>query len=179
MTLYIREQLMVLCVLLVLLFGWTVWQNRPPGQLSAVAVPRLQYVYEIAGQACSAGIYCYKTRQKLSQLFDAAGCRTALSDTAQHNPNMASGSRIVVAGQLTTESMSPQARINFFLPVFVNAATVDELALIPGIGVKTAHTIVDYRERNGGISDIGELRGIGGIGTKKFEHVAPYLNAEN
>ena len=179
MTLYNREQLMVLCTLLALMLVRVGWQLFAPQASEAQPSPRKQYVYEVAGTAGSPGIYSFDSPQQLGQLLGAAGARAPLPEGEKPGRALANGSRIVVGTGVSVESMSAQARINFFLPVSLNAATAEELALIPGMGEKTAQAIVEYRDRNGGIRDIGELRGVGGIGPKKLEFFAVYLTVEN
>ncbi len=170
---------MVLCTLLALMLVRVGWQLFAPQASEAPPSPRKQYVYEVAGTAGSPGIYSFDSPQQLGQLLGAAGARAPLPEGEKPGRALANGSRIVVGTGVSVESMSAQARINFFLPVSLNAATAEELALIPGMGEKTAQAIVEYRDRNGGIRDIGELRGVGGIGPKKLEFFAVYLTVEN
>jgi competence protein ComEA len=74
--------------------------------------------------------------------------------------------------------MGAQARLNYFLPLSINSSTADELAFIRGIGPRTAHAIVAYRDVNNGIDDLRELTDIKGIGEKKFQSLVPYLSVE-
>lgn len=53
--------------------------------------------------------------------------------------------------------------------VNINTATIEELDKLPGIGIKTAELIIEYRSRNGKFRDIDELLNIKGIGQKKFQ----------
>jgi competence protein ComEA len=179
MALYNREQLMVLCALLAVALCRAGWQALAPCEAVSPPSPRKQYVYEVAGAVSAPGIYSYDSQQHLGQLLDAAGARAPLTDAATRSGKVANGSRIVVDGQVTVGCMSAQARINFFLPVILATATVDDLELIPGMGRITAQAIVDYRDRSGGIRDIGELKSVKGIGPKKYERFAPYLTAGN
>ena len=179
MALYNREQLMVVCALLALAVCRAGWQMLAPCEQLSPQSPRQQYVYEVVGAVRSPGIYSYDSPQQLGQLLDAAGARAPLPEAAQLSRKVANGSRIVVDGQVTVEPMSAQARIHCFLPVLLATATVDDLALIPGMGRITAQAIVDYRDRSGGIRDVGELNKVGGIGPKKLDRFAPYLTAEN
>ena len=178
MTLYNKEQLMVLCALLALMLGRVGWQLFAPQVPEVPPAPHKPYVYEVAGTVGSPGIYSFDSPQKLGQLLDAAGAREPLQGGVLPGRALANGSRIVVGRLVSVESMSAQARINCFLPVSLAAATAEELALIPGMGVKTAQAIVDYRDRNG-IRDLSELKNIEGIGPKKFELFATYLTVEN
>jgi competence protein ComEA len=179
MALYNREQLMVVCALLALALCMAGLQVLPPGEPEVPQSPRKQYAYEVAGSVGSPGIYCYDSPQQLGQLLDAAGAGMLLPEAAMRSRNVANGSRIVVDGQVTVGSMSAQARIHCFIPISLVTATVDDLALVPGMGRITAQAIVDYRDRNGGIRDIGELKRVGGIGPNKYDRFAPYLTAEN
>ncbi|MBN1813937.1 MAG: helix-hairpin-helix domain-containing protein [Anaerolineae bacterium] len=56
-------------------------------------------------------------------------------------------------------------------PVDINAATAAELETLPGIGPKTAGTIVEYREANGPFETIEDIMGVPGIGEGIFEKI--------
>ena len=57
----------------------------------------------------------------------------------------------------------------------INAATIDELTKIPGIGESTAKKIIDYRETNGGFITKSEIMNVSGIGQKKYESIKDYI----
>lgn len=56
----------------------------------------------------------------------------------------------------------PGARLN------LNAATLDQLDGLPGIGPVTAQRILEWRTRNGRFSQVEQLREIEGIGERRF-----------
>ncbi|HSL21269.1 MAG TPA: helix-hairpin-helix domain-containing protein [Vicinamibacterales bacterium] len=52
--------------------------------------------------------------------------------------------------------------------VNLNTATSAQLQDLPGVGVKTAERIIEYRQKNGGFKKIEELMNVKGIGEKSF-----------
>ena len=74
-------------------------------------------------------------------------------------------------GRATT----PKATATAAAPVNLNTATMDQLATIPGIGVKTAERIIAYREKNGGFKKIEDLMNVQGVGEKSFLKMKPLI----
>ena len=52
--------------------------------------------------------------------------------------------------------------------VNLNSATATELQQLPGIGVKVATRIVEYRQKNGPFKKTEELMNVRGVGEKNF-----------
>lgn len=57
----------------------------------------------------------------------------------------------------------------------INKASLEELSMLPGIGVKTAEKILAYRKASGGFNNINELLEIKGIGDSKFNKIKKYI----
>ncbi len=55
--------------------------------------------------------------------------------------------------------------------VNVNTADARILSDIPGIGVKLAERIIEFRRENGPFGSIEDIRTIKGLGKTKFEHI--------
>ena len=64
---------------------------------------------------------------------------------------------------------APTGKVN------INAATAQQLTVLPGVGEKLAARIVEYRQKAGGFKSAQELLNVRGIGEKNFGKLAPFL----
>jgi competence ComEA-like helix-hairpin-helix protein len=62
-------------------------------------------------------------------------------------------------------------------PVNINAATAEELQLVPGIGPSTAEKILQMRKSYGPFKSVDDLLAIRGLGPKRLEKMRKYLVA--
>jgi competence ComEA-like helix-hairpin-helix protein len=62
-------------------------------------------------------------------------------------------------------------------PVNINAATSEELQLVPGIGPSTAEKILQMRKSYGPFKSVDDLLAIRGLGPKRLEKMRRYLVA--
>ena len=62
-------------------------------------------------------------------------------------------------------------------PVNINAATSEELQLVPGIGPSTAEKILQMRKSYGPFKGVDDLLAIRGLGPKRLEKMRRYLVA--
>src|SRR5258707_13629661 len=62
-------------------------------------------------------------------------------------------------------------------PVNINAATSEELQLVPGIGPSTAEKILQMRKSYGPFKSVDDLLAIRGLGPKRLEKMRKYLVA--
>lgn len=78
-------------------------------------------------------------------------------------PSLKAGSIAVAPRQpfLNSYQVSPK--------VDVNAAAVEELAVLPGIGEGRAQAIIDYREEHGPFTSLEGLLQVKGVGEKILE----------
>ncbi|GAA2458344.1 hypothetical protein GCM10010191_92820 [Actinomadura vinacea] len=53
-------------------------------------------------------------------------------------------------------------------PLDLNAATVEQLDQLPGVGPVLAQRIVDYRTQHGGFRSVDQLQEVSGIGARRF-----------
>ena len=59
--------------------------------------------------------------------------------------------------------------------VNINSATAAQLALLPGIGAKTAQRIVEYRAEHAAFTRASDLMQVKGVGAKTFERLSPHI----
>ncbi len=60
----------------------------------------------------------------------------------------------------------------------INRASVLQLRKIPGIGIKTAKGIIEYRKSSGTFSSASDIMNVRGIGKKKFELFKDYIEVK-
>ena len=63
----------------------------------------------------------------------------------------------------------PAVKIN------INSAGADELIKLPGIGIKTAEKIIEYRKKNGLFVSTQRLMDVKGISSGKFDKIKDYI----
>jgi competence ComEA-like helix-hairpin-helix protein len=60
----------------------------------------------------------------------------------------------------------------------LNAATIDQLMSLPGVGRSTAEKILQYRSEHGPFTDPSELANVKGIGPRKMDRIKPLVRAD-
>lgn len=76
-------------------------------------------------------------------------------------------------GGLVHHDAAPAASV--FFTVDVNAAPVEELVQLPGLGPATARRIVDHRAERGRFTSIEGLLDVPGIGPATLDGIRPHL----
>ena len=59
-----------------------------------------------------------------------------------------------------------------------NAASVEELCSLPGVGEKTANAFIEEREENGPFIFPEDMLAVRGIGEKKLENIRPLITLQ-
>jgi comEA protein len=74
-----------------------------------------------------------------------------------------------LVGSLAAQKHLPAAAVD------LNAASLEQLQELPGVGPSTAQAIVDFREKSGAFKRPEDLLAIHGISKAKFEKLRPYI----
>jgi len=146
--------------------------------------PDYQYVIEVEGDVKNAGIYIFDKPPTAYQAIQSAGGPISKHRLLFHMPDdtLDTGTRLELGGvtgdcaELIITSISSGKRLVLGIPIELNKAGVEDLAIIPGISHGLAQRIVEFRELNGPFKTYNELRRVKGIGPKKIESFRSYLN---
>jgi competence ComEA-like helix-hairpin-helix protein len=80
-----------------------------------------------------------------------------------------------VGAQRAQPAAKPPVPASAAETVNLNSATAAQIASLPGIGVKTAELVVQYRQKNGPFKKIEEIMNVRGIGEKSFLRIKDRL----
>jgi competence protein ComEA len=99
----------------------------------------------------------------------AAVAITGAVPAAAQQPSSAAAPKRVVAARAAKPVATAAA------PVNLNTATQAQLESLPGVGVKAAERILEYRQKNGNFKKVEDLMNVKGIGEKSFLKLKPLL----
>ena len=121
------------------------------------------------------GLYWLDATSKTWQAMVALDCHLPTESRPSRSGISLPSYRLQADGQLQPIPPPAQAAPIFFQPIPINQANLETLMVIPGIGRRLAASIIDYRDRVGGLVDRASLRAIEGIGEKKAAIIAGYV----
>lgn len=84
------------------------------------------------------------------------------------------GTLIVLIG-IATSAVAEETRKVVIGKLNINEASRQDFSLLPGIGEKTSHSIIKYREDIGGFKHIEQMKRIKGIGNAVFNKISDNL----
>lgn len=149
-------------------------------------------IVDVDGAVTAPGVYELEQGARVADAIAAAGGLSPDADTTSLNQaaEVADGSKIYVpvigsapaagssSGDGSTGSAAAngsQAGASSNALVNINAATLEELDGLPGIGPATAQAIIDDRTENGPFTSPEDLMRVSGIGEKKFEKLSSLI----
>ena len=133
-------------------------------------------VVYVAGAVVSPGVYTLPAPARVTDAVTAAGgagigaaldminLAAAVGDGERiFVPTVGESVPIVIAVGPAVQGSTPSG------PVNVNAASAEQLDVLPGVGPATAAAIVAYREQHGPFQRVEQLGDVRGIGPSKLE----------
>jgi competence protein ComEA len=194
---FTREHLAAVVVVLLVGCGWTAYsllqaRSTPvavaaPSVLASPAptptptpVPTL--LVHVLGAVHRPGVVELPQGSRVADAIALAGGLTAAADPGELNlaAVVADGSQVVIGtrgkprgevrgdgGDAGTGSPGPSASVS------LNAATLEQLDTLPGVGPVTALKILEWRKQHGRFNAVTELQEVDGIGPKTYADIAP------
>ena len=141
---------------------------------------------QVSGEVIHPGVYELENGSRIFEAIEAAGGITEDADIRTMNQAtvVSDGDMIYVPAYGEAESegsmtgTKSQSGITEDGKVNLNAATVEELMTLPGIGEAKARLIVDYRETNGRYEDPAEIMKIQGIKQGVYDRISDMVVTE-
>lgn len=176
-----RSNLAAALVVLVTVAGVALLQvpRRAVLQVATPLVPATPAPIKVhvVGAVLSPGVYALGPDARVADALEAAGGPTQSADVASVNlaTPLRDGQQLVIPerGVPTLVSTGPVPPSNTPLParVDLNGASRQELEALPGIGPVTAQKILDYRQKNGRITSVEELRDARIVNSSTYEKI--------
>jgi len=144
---------------------------------SSAAPPAEDLVVAVAGKVRRPGLVRVPPGSRVADALDAAGGVLPGVDLSGVNlaRKMSDGEQVAVgvppapdAAPVAATGGEPGAGDTDRAPLDLNAATVEQLDALPGVGPVTAQRIVDWRSRNGRFATVEQLREVEGIGERRL-----------
>jgi competence protein ComEA len=137
------------------------------------STPPSDVVVDVAGKVRHPGLYQLPSGARVDDAVRRAGGPLAGVDLASLNlaARVVDGQQIVVGlppGAGAGAAGSGPAPGGATAPVNLNAASLDELETLPGVGPVLAQHILDWRTAHGSFASVDQLNDVPGIGDVKF-----------
>lgn len=174
----------LLSLLFLSLYGWSHYTQHGNSTRSPQLLPRYVFV-QVTGKVHNPGIYSFDQPVTVSQVVArAGGLLPPLGPMeelkwAKHQTRNAGKIHIMAdpsgVASLRPGWMAVPTRLALGVPLDINRASVDELALVPGINEQLAERIVALRGSTGGFLKLEDIRAVKGIGPATVRRLRPYL----
>jgi competence protein ComEA len=158
--------------------------SAPPGSVAAVpsgGASAGTVTVDVEGKVPKPGIVVLPVGSRVVDAVEAAGGAPHKHLTGLNLAALLSdGQQIVVGapnggvGAAAAGSGGPAAGAPG-AGVSLNAASIEELETLPGVGPVTAQAIIDWRTTNGAFTSVDELLEVDGIGPKTYDSLAPLV----
>jgi competence protein ComEA len=132
--------------------------------------PTSSVIVYVTGKVRKPGVLALATGSRVVDAIEAAG--GVSKGTRPGGVNLArrlvDGEQIIVGDAGGGHNLQPVSSPAEGQVVNLNAATVEQLNTLPGVGDVLAQRIVEFRDGHGGFQSVDQLREVSGIGDRKF-----------
>jgi competence protein ComEA len=132
-------------------------------------------VVELTGDTDRGGIYFIPRGSKVRDFIAMAGLKGVGENPGLLDQILSTGTSIDIRAnadsrpEIRFRKMGNASRFALDMPIGLNSATAADLAMVQGIGEKTADEIVRTRAELGRFSSVNDLLRVKGVGPKKIE----------
>ena len=157
--------------------------NTPLPSYSAIPIPPVTIVVDVAGKVLHPGIYKLPQGSRAIDAIKAAG--RALKGVSLTDINLAEvltdGQQLIIGAPAikSTGSKSRKAGVSKAKitsgTININSATVAQFQQLPGIGAVMAARILAYRTAHGPFATINDLTKVSGMGKSKFANLKNFV----
>jgi competence protein ComEA len=137
-------------------------------------------VVDVGGRVRHPGLVTLPTGARVADAIAAAGGPLRHRELAATNlaARVTDGQLLVIGGTASSpppaadpSASSPTAAA----PVDLNAATLEELETLPGVGPVTGQKIIDWRTAHSGFTSVEQLQQVSGIGPATYAELSPLV----
>ncbi len=186
-----KEQQVVLLLLGLAIFSINlfrpfhpVWSKPYPSSSNLTTQSCPQWIIEVAGAVKLPGIYSFDAPPTGNDALQRAGgpMNRDYAPLGQMNTFLETGTRVEIrtsegeSGRVTISPIDPGKKFVLGIPIPLNQAGAEALAIIPGISHSLARRIVEFRESHGPFKRWNDLRAVNGVGPKKVQAFRSYLS---
>ena len=180
-----RRVVMVICA--ALLFVPVALKNRTGQDVPAPTVFHVlsseRVLVKVSGDVIHPGIYEVPANSlAISAIKMATPSRPLKQPIHDHSAGtLQNGSAIVLAIKpdgsflLAAGCMTVPERLVLGIPLDISNMSEADFDRLPGIGPALARRIVEYRQNNGGILRVDDLKAVEGIGERKYRMILVYF----
>ena len=194
---FVKEHLVVIGIIVLtgcMWGGYSLFQARtssvavaasqPSVQVSVAAAPspsgsaQPSVLVHVLGQVRRPGVVTLPEGARVQDAIAAAGGLTRLARPGDLNlaARVSDGAQLVIGREGSTINDTAGAvggTPGADAVIDLNAATVEQLDTLPGVGPVTAAKILAWRELHGRFRAVAELQEVDGIGPKSYADIAP------
>jgi len=163
-----------------------VWSKPYPSSTYLTTQSCPQWIIEVAGAVRIPGIYLFHAPPTGNDALQRAGgpMNRDCALLGRMNIPLETGTRVEIRtsdrepDRVTIAPMDPGKKFVLGIPIPLNQARAEALAIIPGISHSLARRIVEFRKSHGPFKRWSDLRAVNGVGPKKVQAFRSYLILE-